>query len=166
MIEEIKTLLNLSSHVEGGFFVETYRSNELIAQKALPDRFDGNRCLSTAIYYMLTPETYSAIHKLQSDEIYHFYQGDPVEMLQLYPDGSGRIIILGSDILNGMQPQVAVPKGVWQGSRLSPGGRFALMGTTVSPGFEYFDFETGNRETLQKTYPEFKDQIEALSIKK
>ena len=112
---------------------------------------------------MLTPQTFSAIHRLQSDEIFHFYLGDPVEMLQLYPDGSGKIFLIGTDILNGYMPQVIVPKGVWQGSRLIPGGSFALMGTTVSPGFEYSDYETGDRGFLLEKYPELNKKIIALT---
>jgi predicted cupin superfamily sugar epimerase len=74
------------------------------------------------------------MHRLKSDEIFHFYLGNPVEMLQLYPDGTGITITIGADIGAGMQPQVLVPTGTWQGARLKPGGKFALLGTTVSPG--------------------------------
>ena len=86
------------------------------------------------------------MHRLQTDEIFHFYLGDPVEMLQLGPDDSGKVLILGTNLLRGMRPQVIVPAGVWQGSRLLPGGRFALLGTTVSPGFERADYENGQRD--------------------
>jgi predicted cupin superfamily sugar epimerase len=111
--DQIKTLFNLKPHPEeGGFFVETYRSTETLSRELLPNRYKGDRSFSTAIYYLLTPGTFSTIHRLRSDEVFHFYLGDPVEMLQLWPDGSGRILILGSDILNGMEPQVIVPRGV------------------------------------------------------
>ena len=161
---QIISLLHLKPHPEeGGYFVETYRSLESISEEALPDRYKGFRSYATAIYYLLTPETFSSIHRLQSDEIFHFYLGDPVEMLQLWPEGSGRILILGSDILNGMKPQVIVPRGVWQGARLLPGGRFALLGTTVSPGFEHKDYESGRRDVLLKFFPEFSDLIIALT---
>jgi len=103
------------------------------------------------------------MHRLRSDEIFHFYLGDPVEMLQLWPDGSGRDLILGSDILNGMQLQVVVPKGVWQGARLLKGGKFALLGTTVSPGFELIDYESGHSNELVKSYPQYRDWIIALT---
>src|SRR5581483_11176343 len=98
---------------------------------------------ATAIYYLLTPDTVSAMHRLATDEIFHFYLGDPVEMLQLRPDGSHRVAILGPDLDAGQRPQIVVPRGVWQGARLVPGGRFALLGTTVAPGFDYADYETG-----------------------
>jgi predicted cupin superfamily sugar epimerase len=162
--EQIKALLDLETHPkEGGFFTETYRAGEQIPQATLPDRYDGSRSLATAIYYLLTPETFSAMHRLQSDEIFHFYLGDPVEMLQLQPDGSGRVLILGPDILGGMRPQLVVSKGVWQGARVCPGGGFALMGATVSPGFEYRDYETGRSAELMRAYPEFRELIAALT---
>ena len=162
--DQIITLFNLKPHPEeGGYFMETYRSSETIPEKALPSRYGGVRSFGTGIYYLLTPETFSAMHRLQSDEIFHFYSGDPVEMAQLWPDGSGRVLILGSDFFNGMQPQVVVPRGTWQGSRLLKDGRFALLGTTVSPGFEFADYESGLRDELVKSYPQFRDLIIALT---
>jgi len=162
--DQIITLFNLKPHPEeGGYFVETYRSSETLSKKALPSRYQGIRSFGTAIYYLLTPETISAIHRLQSDEIFHFYLGDPVEMLQLRPDGSGKVITIGSDILNGMQLQVLVPRGVWQGARLIKDGRFALLGTTVSPGFDLADYESGRTDLLLKSYPEFQEWIIALT---
>ncbi len=162
--DQIKSILGLEPHpAEGGYFAETYRATGTIPGAALPDRYGGPRSFSTAIYYLLTPETFSEMHRVASDEVFHFYLGDPVEMLQLRPDGSGEVVTLGSDILNGMQPQVVVPAGVWQGSRLRPGGAFALLGTTVAPGFEYEDYVSGERETLLEAYPAFADQIVALT---
>lgn len=161
---QIITLFNLKPHPEeGGYFAETYRSSETLSEKALPFRYRGIRTFGTAIYYLLSPETFSAMHRLQSDEIFHFYLGDPVEMLQLRPDGSGKVITIGSDILNGMQPQVLVPRGVWQGARLIKSGKFALLGTTVSPGFELADYESGQREELANSHPRFRDLITALT---
>ena len=162
--EQIISLLHLEPHPEeGGYFVETYRSQEEIPGSVLPGRYKGPRSFATAIYYLLTPDTFSAMHRLQTDEIFHFYSGGPVEMLQLWPDGSGRIIRLGVDFLKGAQPQVIVPRGVWQGARLFPGGRFALLGTTVSPGFECADYETGQRDSLTLSYPRFRDLIFSLT---
>jgi predicted cupin superfamily sugar epimerase len=158
--DQIRTLLNLKPHpVEGGYFAETYRSSETISEKALPSRNKGVRSFGTAIYYLLTSETFSAIHRLHSDEIFHFYLGDPVQMLQLWPDGSGKLLTLGPDILHGMQPQVIVPKGVWQGARLLLSGKFALLGTTISPGFEFAEYESGHRDELVKSYPRFEELI-------
>ena len=162
--DQIIALLKLTPHPkEGGYFIETYRSPETISEKTLPSRYRGMRPFGTAIYYLLTPEAFSAMHRLNSDEIFHFYLGDPVEMLQLWPDGSGKVLILGCDILNGMQPQVIVPKGVWQGGRVLKKGRFALFGTTVSPGFEFADYESGQREDLIKSYSQFRDLITVLT---
>ena len=162
--DQIITLFNLKAHPEeGGYFVETYRSSEAIPEKALPSRYKGVRFFGTAIYYLLTPETFSSMHRLRSDEIFHFYFGDPVEMLQLLPDGSGKVTTIGFDILHGMQPQAVVPRGVWQGARLLKDGKFALLGTTVSPGFEFADYESGRREELVSSYPRFRDLIVALT---
>jgi predicted cupin superfamily sugar epimerase len=161
--DQIITLLNLKPHREGGYFVETYRSLEALSERALPSRYKGDRSFGTAIYYLLTPETFFSMHRVQSDEIFHFYLGDPIEMLQLFPDGSGRLLTLGSDILHGIQPQVVVPSGIWQGGRLLKDGKFALLGTTVSPGFEYADYESGQRDDLIKSYPHFQDLIIALT---
>jgi hypothetical protein len=145
--DQIIALFNLKPHPEeGGYFAETYLSSETLLEKALPCRYKGIRFFGTAIYYLLTPETFSAMHRLQSDEIFHFYLGDPVGMLQLWPDGSGKVITIGSDILNGMQPQVIVPRGVWQGASLIKGGKFGLLGTTVPRGFEWTDYESGRKD--------------------
>ena len=163
-MDQIISLLNLEQHpMEGGYFVETYRSDHQIAKDSLPAYYKGPRALATAIYYLLTPDSFSVLHRLQTDEIFHHYIGDPVNMLQLWPDGSGQMVMLGNDILNGMRPQIMVPKGVWQGAKLSPGGKFALLGTTMSPGFDYTDYETGNKDILVASYPEFRDLIADLT---
>ena len=162
--DKIKSLLNLIPHPEeGGYYVETYRSPHHIPGDTLPEGYKDARPFTTAIYYLLTPDTFSAMHRLPTDEIFHFYLGDPVEMLQLLPDGSGRVVTLGSDILNGTHLQVTVMKGVWQGSRLLPGGQFALLGTTMSPGFERADYEPGMKDMLIKSYPRFRELISALT---
>src|ERR1700756_3001089 len=118
--EDVKKLLGLKPHPrEGGWYVRTYEAGEFVAAEAFSDgRYAGGRRTGTAIYYLLEPKTFSEMHRLQSDEVFHFYLGDPVEMLQLWPDGSGRRIVLGADLKAGMAVQTVVPKGVWQGSRL------------------------------------------------
>src|SRR5262249_23218313 len=140
---------------EGGYYRETYRSGDRLAAAALPARYGRDKAVSTAIYYLLTPDTYSALHRLPTDEVYHFYLGDPGRMLQLFPDGSGRAITLGPDLRAGQQPQAVVPGGVWQGSSLVPGGSFALLGTTMAPGFDFADFEAGERAGLLAAYQAF-----------
>ncbi len=162
--EELIRILKLQEHpVEGGYFRESYRSAGRIAPESLSPGYESDRSYSTAIYYMLVPGVFSRMHRLKGDEIFHFYLGSPAEMLQLFPDGSGKRVIIGSDIVRGEMPQVVVPAGVWQGSRLLPGGEFALLGTTMSPGFEFRDYEPGKREELIREYPHFKDAIMLLT---
>ncbi|MFH1220340.1 MAG: cupin domain-containing protein [Candidatus Eisenbacteria bacterium] len=163
-VTQIAAMLKLKPlPVEGGYFAETYRSTTRIPGEALPEGYGGTRPLCTAIYYLLTPDTFSAMHRLRSDEIYHFYLGDPVEMLQIRPDGSFKMLRLGLDIPNGMEPQIVIPGGVWQGSRLLPGGEFALLGATMAPGFDPADYEHGHREDLTRFCPGARDLIAALT---
>ena len=158
--DEVKQLLQLEPLlVEGGFFRETYRSRWVVSAEYLPEGARGSRSIGTAIYYMITPETFSALHRLPGTEIFHFYLGDPVIMLQLLPDGSSPTVTLGSDLANGQRPQAVVHGGAWQGCRLAPGGKFALMGTTMSPGFDYADFQIGDREQLMAQYPGVAEMI-------
>ena len=161
--ESIIRLLNLKPHPEGGYYKEIYRSDEILPKESIPSRYSGPRCFSTGIYYLLTPGDRSLMHRVKSDETFHFYMGDPAEILKLYPDGTGEIIEIGLDLEKGMEPCVTIEKNVWQGQKLKEGGRFVLYGTTVSPGFEFEDFEIGNRSLLQTKYPAFKVKIEALT---
>jgi predicted cupin superfamily sugar epimerase len=162
--KQIQELLNLRPlPVEGGYFAETYRAKFTLTRHSLPCGIAGDRALSTAIYFLLTPETFSAIHRLQGDEVYHFYLGDPVELLLLQPDGSSETVVLGQDIASGKSLQHVVPGGTWQGSRLASGGKFALMGTTMSPGFDPADFELGQRHELSARYPNHAALIATLT---
>ncbi len=163
-VEQIKSLLRLEPLPnEGGFYAETYRSATALPKDSLPAGYPGARSLATAIYFLLTPESFSAMHRLPGDEIFHFYLGDPVEMLQLKPGGTGEPILIGPQIESGMRLQHTVPGGCWQGSRLAPGGKFALLGTTMAPGFDPADFELGNRDQLSKAYPPYAALIALLS---
>src|SRR3954468_19884388 len=122
--DELIALLGLQPHPrEGSHFRETYRAAEQLPAVALPARYAAPRSVCTAIYYLLTPGTCSALHRLASDEVFHFYLGDPVRMLQLTPEGQGRTLVLGPNLLAGQEVQAVVPRGVWQGSILEPGGR-------------------------------------------
>jgi uncharacterized protein len=161
--EEIRTLLGLAPHPEGGYFRETYRAAEVVPAAALPARYGADRAHATAIYYLLCPGTFSALHRLRSDEVFHFYAGDPVEMLLLPPDGGGRVVTLGGDLAAGQRPQQVVPAGVWQGARLGAGGAWALLGCTVAPGFDFADYEEGARAALQGAWPAFAALITALT---
>ena len=161
--EDLIRLLNLQPHPkEGGHFRETYRSPHQVAAANLPPGYAGARSIATAIYYLLTPDTFSALHRLPGDEIFHHYLGDAVEMLLLHPDGRGQTIHLGKDLSAGQSPQVVVPANVWQGSRLLAGGQFALLGCTMSPGFDYADYQHGDRDELLAQYPSESRRIGAL----
>ncbi len=162
--EKIIKILDLQPLLEeGGFYRETYRSDENIPKAALPARYGASKTFGTAIYYLLTPDTCSALHRIPTDEIFHFYLGDSVIMLQLHPDGKSEVTTIGSKIDRGQQLQVIVPKGTWQGSFLKQGGNFALMGVTVSPGFDFSDYEAGDRASLINAYPAEKNLITKLT---
>lgn len=162
---ELKRMLGLEPHPrEGGWFRETWRAQETIPREALPaGRYTGPRSAGTAIYYLLEPENFSEMHKLASDEVFHFYLGDAVEMLQLWADGTGKRVVLGQDVANGQLLQTVVPQGVWQGTRLVQGGEVALLGCTVSPGFDYADYASGKREDLVRGWPEWREMIQGLT---
>lgn len=156
--DQIKTLLNLAPHpVEGGHFRRTFTS---AANVDLPR---GTRPQGTAIYYLLEAGTFSEMHLLDSDEIFHFYRGNPVEMLQLYPDGRSAVFTLGPDLESGQHVQLLVPAGVWQGIRLIGNGEFALLGCTVVPGFNYADYHNASYAELAAKWPEQQERIKALT---
>jgi predicted cupin superfamily sugar epimerase len=137
---------------EGGFYRETYRAG------VIPSL---GRAASTAIYYLLTPDSFSALHVLHLDEVYHFYRGYPVELTLLHPGGELRRIRLGPRFESGEAPQAVVPAGVWQGSKLVPGGAWALLGTTVAPGFSFEDRTLADRQLLDQ-YPQHADALRGL----
>jgi predicted cupin superfamily sugar epimerase len=156
--DEIKSLLKLEPHpVEGGFYRRTYASAHGVGMPR------GDRPMSTAIYYLLEPGTFSEMHVLASDEIFHFYLGDPVEMLQLLPDGSSAVFTLGPDLAAGQHVQLVVPAGVWQGTRLIGDGKVALLGCTVTPGFDFADYRSASYDELAEKWPREADQIKALT---
>jgi predicted cupin superfamily sugar epimerase len=139
---------------EGGFFRRPAEASGL--------RPDGRRAWST-IYFLVTPEGFSAMHRLVVDEIWCFHAGDPVEALRLQPDGTGGWVRLGFNLAAGEVLQHATAAGVWQGTRLAPGGRWALVSCVVVPEFRWGDFELADRSTLAKAYPGFSDGIVALT---
>ena len=156
--EEIKDLLKLQAHpIEGGFFRRTYTSEICVELER------GKRPAGTAIYYLLEEDTFSEMHKLPSDEIFHFYLGDPVEMLQLWPDGRSVLVTLGSDLANGQLVQTLVPAGVWQGARLVDEGKVALLGCSVVPGFDFADYTSGSYAELAERWPDEAERIRALT---
>ena len=148
---------------EGGLFRETYRTPQSIPQNLLGGVYSGDRSFSTAIYYLLTSDMFSAMHRVPGDEIFHFYTGDPVEMLHITPDGNSSVVTLGPDILSGMRPQIVVPGGVWQGCRVIPGGDFALLGTTMAPGFDFDDYTHADPDELIALCPSQEKLIRELT---
>jgi predicted cupin superfamily sugar epimerase len=155
---EIKQKLRLEPHPkEGGHFRQTYVSAEKL------ELGRGVRAAGTAIYYLLEKGTFSEMHVLASDEVFHFYLGDAVEMLQLYPDGRSGVFVLGPDLAAGQQVQLVVPAGVWQGTRLVDGGKVALLGCTVTPGFDYADYRGGSYAELVEKWPAESARIQALT---
>jgi uncharacterized protein len=163
--EAVKRMLGLVPHPrEGGWYVRTWESEEMLAAGAFADgRYDGARRTSTAIYYLLEPGTFSEMHRLASDEVFHHYLGGAVEMLQLHEDGGSSRVVIGTDLEAGERPQVVVRRGVWQGSRLVRAEGFALLGCTVSPGFEFVDYDPGVRAELISRWPDWADLIEGLT---
>lgn len=163
---EVIRQLNLTAHpVEGGYFRETFRSSESISAEELP-RHGASRHAGTAIYFLLEGDGVSEMHKLPGDEIFHYYTGDTLEMLQLKPNGDSEVIVIGPDVLHGQTPQVIIPGGVWQGTRLLPGPNgFALFGATMSPGFDYADYVTGFRDELIARWPDQAERIIRLTPK-
>jgi uncharacterized protein len=157
-VDEIKRLLNLEPHpVEGGSYRRTYTS---LGQVPL---VRGMRPQGSAIYYLLEPGDFSEMHMLAVDEIYHFYLGDPVEMLHLYPAGGSAVFTLGRDLAAGEHVQLLVPAGTWQGTRLAEGGKFALLGCTLTPGFDFEDYYGGNYADLVEKWPAEAERIRALT---
>lgn len=157
--DKIIDLLDLKPlPLEGGYYRETFRSPMVLTEATLPIQYEGNRSASTAIYFLLTPEENSAMHILPTDEVFHFYLGDPVEMLRLFPNGKSEVSVMGADLLAGQRPQLVVPGGVWQGCRLKPGGQFALLGCTVAPGFDFRDFHIANAPEMLDLIDIYEDE--------
>ena len=154
----IRRRLQLEPHpVEGGYYRRTYTAAETTETSR------GSRALGSAIYYLLEQGTFSEMHRLASDEIFHFYCGDAVEMLQLWPDGSSRLVRMGQQLEADEQVQVLVPAGVWQGTRLLGQGRWALMGCTVCPGFDFADYKGGSADELIAGWPQEAERIRLLT---
>ena len=143
----------LVAHPEGGYYRESYRSDGIIPQSGLPEPFTGSRHFSTAIYFLLEQGQYSRLHRIRSDEIWHFYLGGPLRLAMIHPDGKTDEIILGQDIAAGQTLQYVVPAGVWFGATPCAETDFSFVGCTVAPGFDFADFEMGKRESLKSAYP-------------
>jgi predicted cupin superfamily sugar epimerase len=155
--------LQLEEHPEGGYFRQTYRSEVSIAQEALPAGFAGARAASTAIYFLLEGENFSAFHRLRSDEVWHFYAGDPLVVHVIEPEGNYSSILLGCDLEAGQVLQGVVRAGCWFASHVADWNSFSVVGCTVAPGFDFDDFELGKRAELVATYPQHRELIQRLT---
>ena len=160
-----KTLIEqlaLARHPEGGWFKETYRASDKLAAQALPARFDGDRSASTAIYFLLEAGDISALHRIQSDEVWHFYAGSTLRVHGIFPDGTYQEWKLGANLAAGEQFQAVVPASCWFGAELAEGD-FALVGCTVAPGFDFADFELAQAKQLLACYPHYAELIHRLT---
>jgi predicted cupin superfamily sugar epimerase len=161
-VRQLIQQFSLQPHPEGGWYKETYRSSELILASALPERFTGSRVFSTAIYFLLEQHNFSAFHRIKSDECWHFYCGDPLQIFILTSDGNLEVITLGDDILNGQLFQYTVPANSWFASRPAAGSGYCFVGCTVSPGFSFDDFEMADKLVLMAQHPDYKNIIHEL----
>jgi predicted cupin superfamily sugar epimerase len=155
--------LQLKPHPEGGYFRQTYEADLTLPEKALPAGFESARRASTAIYFLLEGNNFSALHRLRSDEVWHFYAGAPIAVHVIDPAGIYSAIRLGGDPDAGEVFQAVVPAGCWFGSHIAEWKSFALVGCTVAPGFDFVDFEMAKREEMLRTYPQHRETIEQLT---
>lgn len=162
-IRQIIKRFGLRPHPEGGYFRESYRCSELIPRTALAERFGGDRNYSTAIYFLLTAGSKSRLHRLKADELWHFYLGGPLRLVQLFEDGRLEEVVMGHDVAAGQKLQHAIPSGCWFGAYPEPGSEFSLVGCTVAPGFDFNDLEMGKRTELLDAFPHARHVIEQLT---
>jgi len=154
---------NLQPHPEGGYYKRNYQSKIVIGKEALPNRFEGDRFLSTAIYYLLEQGDFSAFHRLKSDECWHFYAGGCLNLFVITDDGNLQKILLGNNALNNETPQHTVHAGLWFAAAPCISVDFSFAGCTVAPGFDFDDLEFASRNELIKTYPSHKEIIERFT---
>ena len=155
--------LQLTPHPEGGYFRQTYRSAVTINEEALPQGFAGPRAASTAIYFLLESQNFSAFHRLRSDELWHFYAGSTLAVHAIDRSGTYSKILLGNDPDAGEVFQAVVPAGNWFASHVADWKSWSLVGCTVAPGFDFADFELAKREKLSNLYPQQQEIIRRLT---
>ena len=149
----------MQPHPERGWFAETYRSTHRV-----PGATGQERAASTAIYFLLSREApTSYLHRLAHDELFHLYEGGPLDILMLAPGGEARVARLGLDLAAGERPQIAIPAGTWFGTELAPGAPYCLVGCTVAPGFDFADFELSSGSRLLADYPSEAARIQRMS---
>jgi uncharacterized protein len=157
--EGLVQMFGLKKHPEGGYFRECYRSAEILSRQALPSRYKGDRSVSTSIYFLLPAGAVSRLHRLISDEIWHFYLGGPLEIVQISARGKMENVILGQDLAAGQLVQHVVPAGYWFGAQPADGSPYSFVGCTVAPGFDFADFELADVEELSRSFPALKEEI-------
>ncbi len=162
-IAEIIKELDLKPHPEGGYFKETYRSEGKINEDSLYSNYNGKRNYATCIYFLLTSDTFSAFHKIKQDEIWHFYEGSPISLHTISENGNHSEYIIGCDFDKGQTPQLVVPGGHFFGARVINKSGYALVGCTVSPGFDFSDFELPSRKELISKFPQYQELITELT---
>jgi len=155
--------LQLQPHIEGGAYARTYCADLIIPQNHLPQAFHGPRPAATAIYFLLQQDQFSSLHRIASDELWHFYYGDPLIIYEIDAEATLTEHVLGSNPMNKECFQYAVKAGNWFGAKLKPGGDYALVGCTVAPGFDFADFDLGARKTLLELYPQHAAIIKTLT---
>ncbi len=155
--------LELIPHPEGGYFKETYRSEGFIPHNVIKDKFNGDRSYCTGIYFLLTSDTFSALHRIKQDEMWHFYDGGSLTVHIITPEGKYDKIILGNNFENGEVPQAVVPAGSWFGATVTNENDYAFVGCTVSPGFDFEDFELAKEKHLSNIFPKHKTLIKSLT---
>ena len=155
--------LELIKHPEGGYYKEVYRSNEFVHKKNLPDRYSSFRSFSTSIYFLLESNEFSAFHRLKSDEIWHFYEGSAIHIVMILPNGTFKKVVMGRDGADDLVYQALIPKGCWFAAHVQDGNSFSLVGCSVSPGFDFEDFELGTREGLIKLFPQHAELIRTFT---
>ncbi len=153
-IQQLIETLDLKAHPEGGYYKETYRSTGYIAQGYLGSQFSGDRHYCTGIYFLLTSKTFSAFHRIQQDEMWHFYKGSTLKLHIISKTGVYSCILIGNNIVKGEQPQYVVPAGDWFAAEVVQPNTYVLAGCTVAPGFDFDDFEMPNRSTLISQFPQ------------
>nr|WP_321235653.1 cupin domain-containing protein [uncultured Psychroserpens sp.] len=162
-LEDLIQKLELQPHPEGGYFKETYRSDDVISKTCLPDKFASERNYCTGIYYLLKSGDFSAFHKINQDEMWHFYLGDAIELHMISEEGVLTTVLIGNDILDGQVLQYVVPKNYWFAAKVIAPNSFALVGCTVAPGFDFKDFTLASRIALIEKFPQHSTIIKALT---
>jgi len=155
--------LGLIPHPEGGFFKETYRAEDTVAKAGLPDRFPADRSASTGIYFLLRSQDFSHLHRIESDEMWHFYAGTSLTVHMLDEAGNYSTHKIGADPENGAVFQAVVPAGVWFGATVDDPNSYALVGCTVAPGFDFAGFEMAERDKLMAQFPEHAEIIKRIT---